>query len=256
MVDPSNERTLTNQLKDYATAKAAQQPPRASKSIHASGYWKCSRMQLYGLLGYEPTDRNYVWAWDLAARSGDMIHNHVQGEFVDSGKAVVLPNGKPAIEVTLSADTLPKDVYTEFASYKLGVRIDAVLNGQGNAQVPIEIKTIDAKYLTGSAQKYFPDRLADYEMQLQMVMHWWRNTVTGERCNNGLILVVNRGDISQRLEYVVEYDALLMATELERVATIRDYWLQAKLTAPEPERGPCGFCAWKTACPAPANQKK
>jgi hypothetical protein len=256
MVDINNERSLTSQLRAYAVEKALKGSQRQSRSIHGSSFYKCSREQVYGLLGYEQTNPFYVWSWDLAARHGDAIHALVQQELLDSGKILIMPDGKPAIEVTLGRDTLPADVYTEFASYKLGVRIDAVPKGQGTDQVPIEIKTIDPEYLTGPKQKWFPEKLADYESQLQMSLNWWRNTETGERCNYGLIYVINRGDISQRLEFVVEYDPLFIEPELKRVANIRDHWLQAKLPEPEPERHSCGFCKWVNHCSASMKEKR
>jgi hypothetical protein len=256
MVDVSNERSLTSQLKAYATEKALNGSQKVSRSIYGSGYWKCGRSQVYSLLGYEMTNKKYVWEVDLATKVGDLIHSHIQRELFESGKILILPNGKPAIEVTLGKETLPQDVAEEFLSYEMGVRVDAVGVGQENSQVPIEIKTIDPKYLNGPDQKYFPGKLADYEMQLQQSLHWWRHTITGERCNYGLIYVINRGDISQRLEFVIEYDSLLIEAELKRIANIRDHWLKAKLPEPEPSRGPCNFCGWKIACPLPENQKK
>jgi CRISPR/Cas system-associated exonuclease Cas4 (RecB family) len=255
-IDVWHPRSLTSHIQGYATDKALNGPKRMSKSIHGSGFYKCGRMQVYGLLGYEQSDTKYVWAWDLAAKHGDLVHGHLQKEFVDSGKAVILPNGQPAIEVALGFDTLPEAVAKEFMSYKLGVRIDAILTGAGDSNVVIEIKTVDGDYLTGSKRRYLPDKLADFESQLQMSMHWWRNPKTGERSNYGLVYVVSRGDISLREEYVVEYDALFIEGELERVASIRDYWLQAKLPDPEPHRGSCNFCAWRSICPAPESQKK
>ncbi len=256
MVDTSNERSLTSQLKAYAAGKATRGPQRTAKSIHGSSYYSCSRKTLYGLLGYEQTDIKYVWEWDLAARAGDAIHGLVQQEFLDSGKAVILPNGKPAIELTLGPDTLPAAVAKEFANYKLGCRIDAVLVGAEGQHIVIEIKTIDPKYLSGISQKYFPEKLADYEAQLQASLHFYRNHKTGERSQYGVIYVVNRSDVSDRREYLVEYNPLFIEPELERIAMIRDYWLQAKLSEPEPGRGPCGFCNYRTACPLPASQKK
>lgn len=255
-VEINHPRSLTSHIQSFAAEKALNGPRRVSKSIHGSGYWKCGRMQIYGLLGYEPTDTKYVWAWELASRHGDLVHGHLQKEFVDSGKAVILPDGQPAIEVSLDSGSLPEAVYREFASYKLGVRIDAVLNGSGDSNVVIEIKTVDHDYLAGSKRRYLGDKLADYEAQIQMSLHWWRNPKTGERSNYGLVYVVSRGDISLREEYVVEYDALFIEAELERVARLRDYWLQAKLPDPEPHRGPCAFCQFKSICPAPESQKK
>jgi hypothetical protein len=111
-VDINHERSLTSQLKGFA-ANRAKGPQRQSRSIHGSGYWKCGRSQVYGLLGYEPTDPKYVWAWDLAAKHGDLVHGHIQQEFVDSGKVVILPNGKPAIEVTIGPDRLPHRCHSE-----------------------------------------------------------------------------------------------------------------------------------------------
>jgi CRISPR/Cas system-associated exonuclease Cas4 (RecB family) len=255
-VDINHERSLTSQLRAYAADKALNGPQRASRSIHGSSYYGCSRKTLYGLLGYEPTDTRYVWEWDLAARAGDAIHGLVQQEFQDSGKAVILANGKPAIELTLGTDTLPEEVAKEFASYKLGCRIDAVLTGAEGQHILIEIKTVDGKYLSGISQKYFPEKLADYEAQLQMSLNFYRNFKTGERSRYGVIYVVNRADVSERREYLVEYDQRFIEPELERIANIRDHWLQAKLTDPEPVRGKCGFCAWKSLCPLPESQKK
>jgi CRISPR/Cas system-associated exonuclease Cas4 (RecB family) len=248
-VDVNHERSLTSQLRAYATEKAL------NRSIHGSGYFHCQLQQVFSLLGYEPTDKKYVWAWDLAARAGDAIHALVQQELIDSGKVLILPNGKPAIEVTLGKDTLPPEVAEQFLSYKMGVRVDAVGIGQEDSEIPIEIKTIGPEYLSGPKSKYLQDRLADYEMQLQLSLHWWRHTKTGERCNYGLIYIINRGDISQRLEYVIEYNAGLIDSELQRVANIRDHWLKTTLPEPEPQRG-CTFCQFKTLCPAPAHLKK
>jgi CRISPR/Cas system-associated exonuclease Cas4 (RecB family) len=255
-VDINHERSLTSQLKAFATDKALKGPQRVSRSIHGSGYWKCGRSQVYGLLGYEPSDPKYVWAWDLAAKHGDLVHGHIQQEFVDSGKVVILPNGKSAIEVTISAESLPETLATEFNSYRLGCRIDAILSGSTGLHIPVEIKTVDHKYLAGSERKYLPEKLADYESQLQMSLHWWRNPATGERSQFGLIYVISRGDISLREEYVIEYNSLFIESELERVAVIRDYWLKTELPAPEPHRGPCNFCVWRSICPAPESQKK
>lgn len=255
-IDINHPRSLTSHILGYATDRALNGPKRVSKSIHGSGYWKCGRMQIYGLLGYEPTDAKYVWAWDLAAKHGDLVHGHLQKEFVDSGKVVILPNGQPAIEVSLDSQSLPEAVYTEYASYKLGVRIDAILNGSSDSNVVIEIKTVDHDYLAGSKRRYLSDKLADYESQLQMSLHWWRNPRTGERSNYGVVYVVSRGDISLREEYVVEYDPMFIKPELERVAMIRDYWMQTKLPEPEPHRGPCNFCQFRSICPAPDNLKK
>jgi CRISPR/Cas system-associated exonuclease Cas4 (RecB family) len=254
-VDINHERSLTSQLKGFA-ANRAKGPQRQSRSIHGSGYWKCGRSQVYGLLGYEPTDPKYVWAWDLAAKHGDLVHGHIQQEFVDSGKVVILPNGKPAIEVTIGPDSLPEPVAAEFASYKLGCRIDAILNGSTGLHIPVEIKTVDHKYLAGSERKYLPDKLADYESQLQMSLHWWRNPSNGERSQHGLIYVISRGDISLREEYVIEYNPLFIEAELERVAMIRDHWLKTELPEPEPHRGSCNFCQWRSLCPLPESQKK
>jgi hypothetical protein len=255
-VDVLHERSLTSQLKTYASDKALNGPQRASRSIHGSGFYHCSRQQVYGLLGYEQTDKKYVWAWDLAARMGDQVHNLIQTEFCDSGKVVILPNGKPAIEVSLDSQTLPEAVYTEYASYKLGIRIDAVLEGLDGRHILLEIKSVDQKYLTGPERKYLPGKLADFEAQTQLSLHFWRNPKTGERSQYGLIYIVSRSDVTVREEWLVEYDPLFVEPELKRIANIRDHWIQAKLPEPEPSRGPCAFCGWRSICVAPESQKK
>jgi hypothetical protein len=257
MVDPSNERTLTNQLRAYASEKALKGPQRVSRSIHGSGYWHCSREQLYGLLGYEPTDKKYNWQWDLAARTGDALHGMIQQEFVDSGKAVILANGRPAIELTLGSDCLPPDVAREFANYKMGIRIDAVLYGsEPKLHIPVEIKTVAGDYLNGSNQRYFPGRLADYEAQIQAQMHFYRNHITGERSQFGVVYVINRNDVSDRREYLIEYNPRFMEAELERVVSIRDHWLRVQLPEPEVSRKNCGFCNWVSLCPATLKDKR
>lgn len=255
-VDINHERSLTSQLRAYAAEKALRGPQRAAKSIHGSSYYGCSRKTMYGLLGYEQTDTKYIWEWDLAARAGDAVHGMVQQEFVDSGKAVILPNGRPAIELALGPDTLPPEVAAEFAAYKMGCRIDAVLVGADGQHIVVEIKTVDGKYLSGISQKFFPEKLADYEAQLQASLHFYRNHKTGERSRYGVIYVVNRGDVSDRREYLVEYNPLFIEPELERVASIRDHWLKTTLPEPEPHRGKCGFCNWRQICPLPDSSKK
>jgi CRISPR/Cas system-associated exonuclease Cas4 (RecB family) len=243
-------------LRDSAASKAVSRASRPSRSIHGSGHYHCGRQQLYSLLGYEPTDVNYVWEWDLSFRTGNALHGMIQDEFVDSGKAVIMPDGKPAIEIALGRDTLLPELAEEFAALKLGCRVDAVLVGNAGKHIPVEIKTVNNKYLNGSSQKYYPEKLADFEAQLQLYLYFYRNLETKEQSEFGLIYVVNSNDVTDRREYVVEFNPLFVQGELEHITMIRDYWLQSKLMDPEPHRGVCGFCQFKTACPAPDNQKK
>jgi CRISPR/Cas system-associated exonuclease Cas4 (RecB family) len=251
-----HERSLTSQLKAYAADRALNGPKRQSKSIHASSHYGCGRRTLYGLLGYEQTNPNYVWGWDLSAKHGEYIHQHVQNELIESGKILILPNGKPAVEVTLDGDILPKEVFEEFQSYKIGMRIDAIAKGPNKAEIPVEIKTVDHKYLAGSERKYLPDKLADYESQAQMYMHFWRNTETGERPTHGLLYVISRGDISLREEWVIEYNPLFVESALEHISMIRDHWLKAELMEPEISRKSCGFCNYLDHCPATLKDKQ
>jgi CRISPR/Cas system-associated exonuclease Cas4 (RecB family) len=180
----------------------------------------------------------------------------VQAEFVDSGKVAIMPDGKPAIEIALGRDTLLPELAQEFAALKLGCRIDAVILGQNGVHIPVEIKTVASKYLNGSNVKYFPEKLADYEAQAQLYLHFYRNLETREQSKFGLIYVVNSNDVTDRREYIIDYDPLFVQSELEHIALIRDYWLQSKLMEPEPHRGSCGFCNWRSICPAPDHQKK
>jgi CRISPR/Cas system-associated exonuclease Cas4 (RecB family) len=256
MVDVNNERSLTSQLRACATEKALKGPQRVSKSIHASSHYGCGRKTLYSLLGYQETNPNYVWAWSLAAKHGDYIHQHVQNELLEAGKILMLPNGSPAIEVTLNEEILPKEVFEEFQSYKIGMRIDAIAVGKDNAQIPVEIKTVDAKYLNGPERKYLADRLADYESQAQVYMHFWRHTETKERPTHGLLYVISRGDISQREEWIIQYNPQFAESALEHIATIRDSWLRTELISPEPWRKSCGFCAYIDHCPATLKDKQ
>ncbi len=242
--------------------KLASTNQRQSRNFSASGYVDCARMQSYGLLGYAKTNEETVPEYKRVAAYGDAIHGVLQDRLLAAGMVVMMPNFdyaqesrekareagtlSPALEMPLNEWTLSPAKYEEIRRYRIGGRIDGLLVGK-KGPLLLEIKTIDGKYFEPNYRQYYLDKLYHFEAQAQMYLHFLE-------LEQALILVTNRGN-AKLDEYLVTYNPLFLGPELERLEKAVWQVAMAQLPEPEPNRGPCRFCAWRDLCPATEKAK-
>lgn len=267
---------LINAEEKYYISKMYQ-----SKSFHASSYIDCGRQQAYGLLGIAATDDKFVIQYKRDAMLGEVVHGVLQNWAIADGKIAMVPNFdydkdkreaarkrgdlSPAIEMPINEHTIAPELYKEFKGrYRLGGRVDGVLERKGSLVV-LEIKTLAAKYMDNPSPLYrqiYLDKLYHFESQVQLYMHFLG-------AKEGIILAVNRDRFLQLmmgnsiyewedvyLEYRVDYNPLFIERELERLENLNNLVSKKELPDPEPDRGSCKFCNWRSLCPAPESQKK
>lgn len=255
---------LASEYKHYI-ANGSWQP----KSFSASSFVDCGRKQLYGLLGYAKTDGEIVTEYKRSALVGDIIHQTLQSWAIASGFVDICPDketGKsvPFIEQPLGKHNLAADKYQLLTRLKLGGRLDGVLKRSDGTRVVWELKSVAGKYLDNPTPFYarlFQKNLTHYESQTQLYMHLLD-------LKDALVLVINRETFLDWLtgrvndadaifqEYHVTYDPLFIEPELERIEVLNGYLMRAELSAPEPHRGECKFCDWRSACPLPSSEKR
>jgi CRISPR/Cas system-associated exonuclease Cas4 (RecB family) len=229
--------------------------------FYVSGYMDCGRQQAYKILGYEAeTEFNPLYYY--RAMLGDFIHSTLQGWLTDVGKVKMLKtihpvlgeSETPAVEIRLSEETLSPAKWEEYQRYNLGGRIDGILDTPGGAVV-LEIKTVGAKYFTPGYKPYYLEKLAHFEAQLQIYLHFLE-------IPKGVITVVNTEAFLEAMlgarklteacfdEWTIDYNPLLVTGELERLQRLQEVISTKELPAPEPDRGPCKFCEFRKLCPA------
>jgi CRISPR/Cas system-associated exonuclease Cas4 (RecB family) len=263
-LDPAHPLSLTNSLISISEEQERAAPVKKPTGIYGSAWWKCARMQLYDLLGFQPEPAEYVWEWDLAARLGDAVHNEVQKDLIKRGLVAYLKNftdnaarrrqyrkrGKrqAAIEVSLDHRTVPPAVAAELAALKLRIRLDAIIKRPAKPETIVEIKTVDSKYFN-DYQKLAKYKLPSYDPQIQLQMHYYRDSETGRRPQFAICYVVNRNAITQRMEIPIYYDADFAEWGVRRIQAIKAAWDQQTLLPPEPGSD-CRFCRHFKKCPA------
>lgn len=263
-----NPQSLTTQLDSAARML---NKPRAPRSIHASSYFECGLKQWYGLTGQSVTDNTFEPEYEISASVGNTIHEIIQKRLIAASIAFMIPSFddnpgvrhlqrisgtlSPAVEVPLDERVLPVDVAEQVKANRVGGRIDAVITTKTGEVLIFEIKTIAAKYLENpSYANYFNEKLAHYEMQTQLYMHYYR-TPEGTKLDRALVYVVNQSNPKDVRLYSVEYNPALMETEVARIAALAKALETKTPPDPEPHRGPCKFCAWRSACPITSKEK-
>ena len=256
--------SITNNVIALSAAHAAAEPVMRPSGIYGSGWWKCARSQLYDLLGFTPEPFDYVWEWDLAARLGDAVHNEIQRDLIKRGIVLKLPNfmnkhskrkqyrkrGKlqAAVEVTLDGRVLPNQIARELEALKLRIRLDVIIKRPNKPQTIVEIKTVDQKYFY-DLKKLYKYKMPGYDRQMQMQMHFWRDTETGHRPQLAVCYVINRNNITERMEFPIAYDAAYAEWGVRRIGAIRAAWQRGVLLPAEPGND-CNFCRHFNKCPA------
>ena len=215
-------------------------------NIRGGSYFECALKTYHSVVGTPPPVIIGEPGWELSAEVGKAIHNVIQKQLVKAGIVLVLP--AKSIEVVVNS-----------AKYKYAGVIDGIIkNAQGDVSL-LEIKNIDDKYFNpkdDNYTRYYLDKLAHYEMQLQAYMHLWRHPETNYQATQGRILVINLNYPKQRRLYKASYDPVLMGSEFERIAGLKVAIESKTPPAPEPSRGPCTFCNWQKICPTTEKERR
>ena len=245
-IETSSPTNITTKLNNAARTGRQE---RQAKSIHASGYFNCILMQWYGLQGTPKTDESWEPEWEFAAEVGNAIHDIVQKRLELAKIALMIPKYDnstkelfPAVEVPLDSVWLPSDVAEEVRRYRIGGRIDAIVN-TANGPAIFEIKTAGANALD---PKWFGEKLVHYGAQVQLYMHFFR--YNGQRIEKAYIYVINSSNYKDVRMYTMPYDPKFVEGEIERINNL--VWALFENVKPEaePERRSCKFCGWKKLC--------
>jgi CRISPR/Cas system-associated exonuclease Cas4 (RecB family) len=284
-----DHRSITYQLQksEYQAELDESRPPN---TIHFSGFWECPRSLLKKAYGHPFTDWTFRWSNREAAKNGDKVHELVQAQLVRSGMVAKLPSFvenpaqrvmerdmgflQDAIEVSLDRYLSPytahqrqlyeemgvnppaEEAFNELMAHRLGGRLDSILRFPGYPHdVPVEIKTVYPKYWVGEKSEqymYGPEgKWIHYIFQLQLQLHFWRDSVTGERPKFGVIYLINRGDTSLRQEKVVWYDPKFVEIWLPVIKEIKEAWDNGEILEGRPTESGCKFCEYNSDCDHP-----
>jgi hypothetical protein len=166
-------------------------------------------------------------------------------------------------------------LYEELVNfYRFGVRLDSdiIKPGPYTDPMPCEIKsTKEKKYndIVSWVERYLhwqrsggkarglkapvvPDKVIDYNNQLQMQMRFMPNPYTGETPKWGTIYVVNRNDESQSIELFVKYNPNHVNYWLGRIRARKLLWDSMEEGTTTPTKDNCFFCVWnKGVCTDP-----
>jgi hypothetical protein len=223
--------------------------------FHASSYVECGRKQISRLLHLEPLQSETVIQWKRDAELGKVVHAYCQNLAI-ARKQVDIINGKPAIELKLKQVVSP-EMKAELSRLHFTGTIDGILRGKGQEGQTYprwlwEIKSISEETLNGKKQRYLPDKLAHYESQVQMYMHF-------TEIYQGILLVVSRERFLDLLmgrngitwaecyqEFEIPYNPLFVERELERLETLALNLVEKTLPLGEPDREgrSCRFCSF------------
>jgi len=250
-------------------AALGRDPGRRSAHLHISSLHECLRQQVYELLGHGG-EEVYNPDWELAADLGDTVHDALQrhmvfGRLAEPIRGHVLPRNilavlghapswnpdewvdPPGLEVSIATVCDPMLLHDLENRYLSG-RVDGVLRMDDGSLALVDYKTVKGKYF-GKNYAYLAPKLAKWETQMSVYMHYFSHPVTGEAATTGLVLMIDRGDTEKRRLYQVEYDDALVEDELDRALWAADYYRAGQLPPPEPDRGVCKFCRYQSVCP-------
>lgn len=217
---------------------------RLSKRFSVSSAMDCLRQYGYEILGHDPTDDKVVLDYKLAAAAGDGIHGALESVLA---KTEDLGPGGVLTEISVSSER-----------HLLGGRLDAhiALDSELAFQLELEsgdclleIKTVASKYLVGKSVRYFGEKLSHYAAQAQYYMHLYR-TATGQQVPQAVLLVMSRDEPKDRRMYALRYDHDWCEAEFNRIEGAAQDVRNGQLPAPEPSRGICTLCRYRSACPA------
>lgn len=270
-ITPSNVFTFRLSEAEVKHYQKAVYPP---KTFHASSYVDCGRMQAYGLLGYE-YDAQVVPQYKRDAWMGNWVHEFFQAIALASGYVRMVPNFdpdekirtaarargelQPAIELPIKEFTVEPEVWQLVKRLRIGGRIDGELMRSSGLPMTWELKSVAEKYFSPKSKSYegyFNDKLAHYESQCQLYMRL-------RGISEALVTIVSRERFFEFMrgnmafdeiyqEHTVTYDPYFMEPELDRLERLATTVQVNELPEPEPSRGPCSFCNWKSICPNPA----
>lgn len=235
-----------------AAAKPEEQPHQA-KGFRASGLAYCLRQPGYAMTGVPETDAVYNVNYELAAAQGTVIHDHVQRHLLAAGLVYDYPGIGPALELSLS-DCTHKLLAPERALLQFSGHLDAILLGKNGTLTLLDIKTVASKYMAPDCT-YLAKKLQGYAVQVNAYMHFFA-TPDGRQVRTAVILLMSRDNPASRALYQIDYQPARAKAELERVHTARRYMEAGQLPPPEPKRGICSLCAWRSLCPEGKKREK
>ena len=216
--------------------------------FHASSYIECGRKQVARLLRMEATPSESKIQWKRDAELGKVVHAYIQNLMVAAGHVLMIKK-RPAIEVKLR-DYISPEMRALAEEVHFVGSLDGILQSKVGDLWVWEGKSIDEEILNGKKQRYLADKLAHYETQVQMYMHF-------TEIHRGIILVVSRQRFFDLLmgrtgitweecyqEFEVEYDPEFCEREIARLRVMAEHLKNKTLPEGEPGREgkSCRFC--------------
>jgi hypothetical protein len=237
--------TAALQAQHIKSSLKIQPEPYQSKGWRSSGLSSCMRKTAYGMLGFPETGDTYTESYKLMADMGTAIHARLQEQAVQAGIVYRYPGIGHAIELKLS-DCCAPEQRADMERWNLTGHIDGILRRARGDLVCWDIKTAEPKYFA-PGYRWLDDKLQGYAVQISSYL-WAFATPDGERCTNGLIYLVNRGNTDERLLFELPWQPDVFRRDQKRLEAAVSAVKAKSLPAPEISSACTRFCAWQQRC--------